>query len=59
MLVKVIVDVDDFGMLEVINYGIIKSYVDGLMMLIFLMFNLLIVEYVVVLVKNYLGLFVG
>ena len=30
LLVKVIVDADDFGMSEAINHGIIKSYVDGL-----------------------------
>ena len=30
LLVKVIIDADDFGMSEAINHGIIKSYVDGL-----------------------------
>lgn len=59
LLVKVIIDADDFGMSEAINHGIIKSYVDGLTTSTLLMPNLPTAEHTVALAKNYPGLFVG
>ena len=51
LLVKVIVDADDFGMSEAINHGIIKSYVDGLTTSTLLMPNLPTAEHAVALAK--------
>ena len=51
LLVKVIVDADDFGMSEAINHGIIKSYVDGLTTSTLLMLNLPTAEHAVALAK--------
>ena len=51
LLVKVIIDADDFGMSEAINHGIIKSYVDGLTTSTLLMPNLPIAEHAVALAK--------
>lgn len=58
-MLKLIIDVDDFGLFKVINYGIIESYKIGIIIFILFMLNLEIVEYVIVFVKDYLDLFIG
>ncbi len=59
ILVKVILDADDFGMSEAINHGIIKSFTDGITTSTLLMPNLEAAPHAIALAKKHPDLFVG
>lgn len=56
---KVIINADDFGMSEAFNYGVIKSYCEGVVSSTSLMVNLPAAEHAVKLAKDYPNLFIG
>lgn len=51
-MIKIIINVDDFGYCEVVNYGIILVYNNGIVRFIFMMVNMFGVEYGVGLFKE-------
>lgn len=56
---KVIINADDFGMSEAVNYGVIKSYTEGVVSSVSLIVNLPTSEHAVMLAKNYPDMFIG
>jgi len=59
MMRKMIINADDFGMSEAVNFGVIKGYSDGIVSSTTLMVNMPAAEHAITLAKTVPDLFIG